>query len=45
MTADEDSIYHNKNYANVNISKFKKLFLNKDSVKYSPTIFFKKISF
>lgn len=40
---DDGSIY-NKNYTNIYISNFKSILLNKDSVKYSPSIL-KKIFF
>ncbi|WJG70562.1 hypothetical protein SIXOD_v1c17530 [Spiroplasma ixodetis Y32] len=39
---DSDSIYNNKNNTNLKISNFKSVLLNKDSVKYSPSIFTKK---
>lgn len=42
---DDNSIYNNKNNTNINISNFKSILLNKDSVKYSLRIFFNKISF
>ncbi len=42
---DSDSIYNNKNNTNLKISNFKSVLLNKDSVKYSPSIFTKKIFF
>lgn len=36
---DDGSIHNNKNDTNINISSFKSILLNKDSVKYSPIIF------
>ncbi|WP_425380750.1 hypothetical protein [Spiroplasma endosymbiont of Polydrusus pterygomalis] len=41
----DDGSIHNKNDTNINISSFKNMLLNKDSVKYSPSIFFNKIFF